>query len=515
MDEEKVAQKPAEPSEEPFGEPAEPKEAGGMDLELQKSPSSLPVVSKLRTSISTASTSLINRLFFGVVQPTLIADGVETQGEDGLFGPILLDPNTNYFYKSWDEHFYQKIDSYPEAQSGHAIKWELVKRFPDVLCFQINRAAYNKEQQCIQKINSKFEFDETIYCDRFLHENREAVKEVRGKCEALQREMDSIDLELKAISNFHEGRNLSKSVEDVIVLLGALGQPDASKQLPASLAEAPQPSAAFVEQLRAIKAGLDGEIAKLKARKGSIVQEIKTAYSAIDKSRYNIFSIIIHEGTADHGHFYCFIKWGARWFKFNDFHVRETPQEEVMKIAFGDSGSIASAYCLFYMKEEMMARFSGHDFPVVRDPAPQSGYFSWLATSKLFNVRNLNAGFHQELSKLTVKKIVGQYTAKFDQVKKHFADCYIDSPKFQGMRSIFDFILHTQKDPSRNQSDLQTVFNTLLLGCVLRQMSAKGLVGFDMARLEENPVGFEQLRAELWSLSVGRVYARKRSGCRT
>ena len=167
------------------------------------------------------------------------------------------------------------------------------------------------------------------------------------------------------------------------------------------------------------------------------------------------------------------------------------------------------------MKEEMMARFSGHDFPVVRDPAPQSGYFSWLATSKLFNVRNLNAGFHQELSKLTVKKIVGQYTAKFDQVKKHFADCYIDSPKFQGMRSIFDFILHTQKDPSRNQSDLQTVFNTLLLGCVLRQMSAKGLVGFDMARLEENPVGFEQLRAELWSLSVGRVYARKRSGCRT
>jgi hypothetical protein len=46
-------------------------------------------------------------------------------------------------------------------------------------------------------------------------------------------------------------------------------------------------------------------------------------------------------------------------------------------------------------------------------------------------------------------------------------------------------------------------------------MSAKGLVGFDMARVEENPVGFEQLRAELWSVSVGRVYSRKRSGCRT
>ncbi len=504
MDEEKLAS-------EPKHQTPDTKDAGGMDLELQKTPSTLQVAGKLFATVSAVSNSLISRLFFGIAQPILIVDGEETVGEDSYFGPILLDPNTNYFYKSWDEHFYQKIESYPEAKSGQAIKWELVKKFPDVLCFQINRAAYNKEQKCIEKINSKFEFDETIYCDRFMHENKEVVKEIRSQCDALQREMDAIDLELKAISNFHEGRNLSKSVEDVIVLLDALSQPGATRQLPASLTESHQPSAEFVCQLRDIKAKLDGEIANLKTRKSSIIQEIKSAFSSVDKTKYNIFSIIIHEGTADHGHFYCFIKWGSRWFKFNDFHVREMPQEEVMKIAFGDAGSIASAYCLFYMKEEMMARFSGHDFPLVRDPLQQTGYFSWLNSSKLFNLRNLNANFQKDLDKLVVKKIVGQYTSKFDQVKKQSADFYKDLPKFQGMRSIFDFILHMQKDTSRNQSDLQTVFNSLMLGNVLRQMAAKGLVGFDLEKLDENPTGFEQLRSELCSLSVRFVECRKRS----
>ena len=214
MDEENIPVEEKQPA-------ADNKDAGGMDLELQRSPSSLQVAGKLLSTNSAVSNSLISRLFFGVSQPMLIVDGVESAGEDSYFGPILLDPNTNYFYKSWDEHFYQKIESYPEAKSGHAIKWELVKKFPDVLCFQINRAAYNKEQQRIEKINSKFEFDETIYCDRFLHENKEVVKEIRGKCDTLQQEMDGIDLELKSISNFHEGRNLSKSVEDVIVILPA------------------------------------------------------------------------------------------------------------------------------------------------------------------------------------------------------------------------------------------------------------------------------------------------------
>jgi Ubiquitin carboxyl-terminal hydrolase len=445
----------------------------------------------------------------------LIVDGVESTGEDSYFGPILLDPNTNYFYKSWDEHFYQKIDSYPEAKSGHAIKWELVKKFPEVLCFQINRAAYNKEQQRIEKINSKFEFDETIYCDRFLHENKDVVKEIRSKCDALQQEMDGIDLELKSISNFHEGRNLSKSVEDVIVMLDVLNQTGASRQLPASLVESYQPSAEFIGQLRDIKAKLDEEITKLKARKSSIIQEIKSAFSSVDKSKYNIFSIIIHEGTADHGHFYCFIKWGSRWFKFNDFHVRETPQEEVMKIAFGDASSIASAYCLFYMKEDMMNRFSGHNFQLIKDPLPPAGYFSWLTPSKLFNIRSLNSNYHKELSKLSVKKIVTQYASKFDQVKKQFGDFYKETPKFQGMRSIFDFILHVQTNTSRNQSDLHTVFNSLMLGNVLRQMSAKGLVGFDLEKIDDNPIGFEQLRADLTALSVELIQASKRSAWST
>lgn len=45
-------------------------------------------------------------------------------------------------------------------------------------------------------------------------------------------------------------------------------------------------------------------------------------------NQYHLHSILVHQGTIDHGHYYAFIRPGVddRWFQFNDSTVSEVTQ---------------------------------------------------------------------------------------------------------------------------------------------------------------------------------------------
>ena len=115
----------------------------------------------------------------------------------------------------------------------------------------------------------------------------------------------------------------------------------------------------------------------MQGRRLQIEHEIANLYRGIETTPYTIFSIIIHEGTADSGHYYCFIRSkGDNWFKFNDLRVTAVPKEEVYRVAFGSENSIANAYCLFYMCKNLFTELVGPSYKTIEDK--QEGYISFI-----------------------------------------------------------------------------------------------------------------------------------------
>ena len=70
---------------------------------------------------------------------------------------------------------------------------------------------------------------------------------------------------------------------------------------------------------------------------------------------YELFSILIHSGGANAGHYYAYIKSfeDQKWYNFNDSSVREIPLNEVQsEIQSMYGGGNTSSYMLQYRKHD-------------------------------------------------------------------------------------------------------------------------------------------------------------------
>lgn len=68
------------------------------------------------------------------------------------------------------------------------------------------------------------------------------------------------------------------------------------------------------------------------------------------EARYNLKGIIIHQGDADAGHYYSYVKTKDGWLMFNDVKCSIETEEDVLSIASGSQQYGTSAYLLFYEK---------------------------------------------------------------------------------------------------------------------------------------------------------------------
>ena len=83
----------------------------------------------------------------------------------------------------------------------------------------------------------------------------------------------------------------------------------------------------------------------------NIEQKLEKVYHRSKESAYYIHGIVMHEGEANSGHFYSYIKDHCedKWYKFNDHLVSEAgSEEEVLSEAFGNVKPKASAYLVIY-----------------------------------------------------------------------------------------------------------------------------------------------------------------------
>lgn len=97
-----------------------------------------------------------------------------------------------------------------------------------------------------------------------------------------------------------------------------------------------------MQKIRALYNKSNEEISRLK-------NEIEALTRNLKKEMYTLFSVIIHDGTIDFGHYYCYVRKGKEWFLCNDENIRGgISSDAVLNHAAGDGCSHSNAYMLFY-----------------------------------------------------------------------------------------------------------------------------------------------------------------------
>lgn len=316
--------------------------------------------SKLKTTINVQSDSIIRKLFFGRSLSHIIRGSQESTGSEELFGPVILDPNTGDFYRSWENFFMTEIN-----EMGDCYKWDLVTRMPDILTFQINRVSFNLELKVPQKNNRKFEFPASVYTDRFLLDNKFTLQSIRMKKMKLEQQIADLDASIQNIEAHDDHTNLVTSV----------------KALQSYLSAQSSFSTRIIDALSHLEVDLEKTLYDNKQRRDAVMAELKSIFGKIEKNRYSVFSIIMHEGAAESGHYYCFIKMTQNvWIKFNDFNTKQFTENEVMELAYGGkANSSASAYCVFYMRDDMLGKSLPHSYSHDK----RDGYFTLLSPDKI------------------------------------------------------------------------------------------------------------------------------------
>ncbi|KAM0672586.1 ubiquitin-specific protease ubp15 [Ordospora colligata] len=77
-------------------------------------------------------------------------------------------------------------------------------------------------------------------------------------------------------------------------------------------------------------------------------------------NEYELYSVVVHRGDVEEGHFYAYLKHGGEWLKFNDGVVTKSRKEEVMEGNFGgehpykDRMREYSGYYLVYIRKSMI-----------------------------------------------------------------------------------------------------------------------------------------------------------------
>ena len=148
---------------------------------------------------------------------------------------------------------------------------------------------------------------------------------------------------------------------------------------------------------------------------------------------YELFSVMIHSGSALGGHYYAYIKSfeSGKWFNFNDCRVTEIQEKEIEKV-FGGSqtnwGHSATAYLLMYRKvtPENLDRVEDTEVPdyIVEDFASEKEKDQKTASEQLEKYKTLSFKVYHNKESITV-------TAKKDELFKAVKEKAIEEFKLK------------------------------------------------------------------------------------
>jgi hypothetical protein len=105
-------------------------------------------------------------------------------------GPVQLSLDHENLYSAWEHSINSDIKDYKGVNENQQMITESwICRPPNVMMFNLNRVDYDRKQQKLVKNNKKFIFDETIYLDMFLNQNKEKAYQHKQHLKKIRRDL--------------------------------------------------------------------------------------------------------------------------------------------------------------------------------------------------------------------------------------------------------------------------------------------------------------------------------------
>jgi len=305
--------------------------------------------------------------------------------EKSDFLQIFLDVRHQDLYTAWEAANHTEVEyKTPSGATTTASTSISVERLPKLMFFQLQRVVFDQESKTQVKLDETFEFDTTIYVDRFLSENREEASQISAKVLGLRKRQRQLSEALASFENYQgrQGLNVqevldwaARCIEDNAACMqqatSKLQQPKGVPELeqcdPHSLISANvekaselascllQEASPAAELLRGVRNACQLQAELLREELDKLTQQISGAYRHLQKHPFELYALWVHQGIAGSGHYWAYLRDEhlERWIRFDDAVVSIVPWEEVSAAALGQEGSNTSAYILVYMEKDL------------------------------------------------------------------------------------------------------------------------------------------------------------------
>jgi ubiquitin carboxyl-terminal hydrolase 25/28 len=283
---------------------------------------------------------LIKECFYGQTKQTLaFPDSSEVRTKVESFAHLLVnvDKTEQDIYSALDSSFdSEQVD----LEGKHARRYLSITKLPPILSIQVQRVQFNREAGSAYKSHTALNFPETLYMDRYLDSEDDALLKRRENAWKWKEELRQLqDLRAKLMES--QGRpfpliSLELTKNYAVTQLGAsevdmqnsddsLGDVGVDPLLPAILNRG-------LELINNRITAADNKIKDLQSR-------INQQFTDLRKVVYRIHAVFIHSGSHNFGHYWIYIHDFEKrvWRKYNDEHVTEVTDENIIfKQAPGD-----------------------------------------------------------------------------------------------------------------------------------------------------------------------------------
>ena len=102
------------------------------------------------------------------------------------FMSIFLRPNvSSELYGAWDHEFWSASELVVDGVKKDATISSWITELPDCLLFSVQSVSHQKDGKAI-KNQKRFDFETTIYADRYMLKNKEQSIQVSGEVKGLR-----------------------------------------------------------------------------------------------------------------------------------------------------------------------------------------------------------------------------------------------------------------------------------------------------------------------------------------
>ncbi|CAD8189094.1 unnamed protein product [Paramecium pentaurelia] len=280
---------------------------------------------------------------------------------DTTFGSISIEAADKDLEKGFINTRILIIDEY-ETDNKEKTKAKIdqnIVQAPFLISFYINRVYYDPKQKQVCKNNTQFNFNSSLNINQFKTINQgQKNLELQKLDEEEQRILDQLksfgDTKEEIEENFNKVIKLFKRNEgqiDNLVTIDGFCICDENTANPNII-----PSDQMLFQLQSYKEKMMKTV-QLLTDQLERIQEQKKKILKSDQNMYLLTSVLMHDGSANSGHYYCYVldkKDLTTWWKCNDSTVTKVDFAQVYKDASGSNRVNSNVSGLIYEQEQWL-----------------------------------------------------------------------------------------------------------------------------------------------------------------